>query len=163
MAKVKEIKYNFLQKTANNIGVLYHTANNVNYIGNSFCVVYGMNDEEFKTAIEKTKAEENDIISEQVNEIVEDVKGHEIEGEYTRVCYDSYNGLVNFFRSYNGAIVAVKNCFFEPIKNLPVNKIYCYGTTKGLVIELADGRTIVIMPYAIREEKITKIIQEIYK
>lgn len=55
MAKKNEIKYNILSKTVNNYGTFAFTKDNINYIGNTFAVVRGMNDDEFKTAIDKVR------------------------------------------------------------------------------------------------------------
>ena len=163
MAKTKENKYNILHKTANGRGVMYCTQNGINYIGNAYMVVYGMNDDEFNKAIEKAKAVENLVIGEQASIIIDDVKGHKVEGEYTKVCYDSANGMISFFRADNEEIVPIQYCFFEFVKELPVNKVWCYSDKAGVVIELTDGRSVVIMPYIITKEKIEKIIKEIYK
>lgn len=152
MAKKNEIKYNILSKIANNHGVYYFTKDNINYIGNSFVVVCGMNDDEFKTAIDKTKAEKLDkdtaisIVTDHINEVKE--KG--TSAKYTKFCFNSISGLVHFFKTDNGIIINLYDKFYSILKDQYIKKIIGLNSVNGVVFEFADGKDVMIMPMKLK-------------
>lgn len=152
MAKKNEIKYNILSKTANNYGTFAFTKDNINYIGNSFVVIRGMNDDEFKTAIDKAKAEKLDredsinIIVNNINEVKE--KG--TSTKYTKLCFNSINGLVHFFKTDNGIIINLYDKFYSILKDQYIKKIIGLNFVQGVVFELADGKDVMILPMKLK-------------
>lgn len=148
MAKAKEIKYSILSKTADAHGVYCFTKDNVNYIGNSFAVIRGMNDEEFKTAIDKAKAEKLDrenTIDIVVNH-VEEVKNKGCYATYTKLCFNSSSGLIHFFKTENDIVVNLYDKFYAMLKDQQVSHIFGLSPERGLVFELNDGKDIMILP-----------------
>lgn len=152
MAKKNEIKYNILSKTADNNGVYYFTKDNINYIGNSFAVVRGMNDDEFKAAIDKAKAEKLDkdtaisIVTNHTNEVKE--KG--ASTKYTKLCFNSISGLIHFFKTDNGIIINLYDKFYSILKDQYIKKIIGLNSVKGVVFELADGKDVMILPVKLK-------------
>lgn len=152
MAKAKEIKYNILFKTADSHGVYCFTKDNVNYIGNSFAVIRGMNDEEFKTAIDKAKAEKLDkesTINIVVNH-VEEVKNKGCHTTYTKLCFNSSSGLIHFFKTENDIVVNLYDKFYAMLKDQQVSHIFGLSSDKGLVFELNDGKDVMILPMKLK-------------
>lgn len=165
MAKAKEIKYNTLSKTANSHGVYYFTKDNINYIGNAYAVIRGMNDDEFKTAIDKAKAEKlerEDSINIVVNHI-NMVKNKGLSVKYTKFCFNTVNGLVHFFKMDNGTIINLYDKFYSLLKDQKINKIIGLNSTKGVVFELTDGKDIMILPMKLKlnEEK-ADILEKVF-
>lgn len=148
VAKAKEIKYTILSKTTNSYGVYYFTKDNINYIGNIYAVVRGMNDEEFKVAIEKTKAKKldrDDTINVIVNH-VEKVKNKGYHTKYTKLCFNSSSGLVHFFKADNDLVINLYDKFYALLKDQKVNHIFSLSPNMGLVFELNDGKDIMVLP-----------------
>lgn len=148
VAKAKEIKYAILSKTADSHGVYYFTKDNINYIGNIYIVVRGMNDEEFRVAIEKAKAEKldkDDTIDIAVNHVNE-VKNKGYHAAYTKLCFNSASGLVHFFKADNGLVINLYDKFYALLKEQQVSHIFGLSPERGLVFELNDGKDIMILP-----------------
>ncbi len=165
MAKKKEIKYNLLNKTANESGTIFDTHEGIHYVGNVYCVVYGMNDEEFNLAIDKSKANEYNGLGEKVFNVVKNLKSANTTAEYTNICYDSYEGMLHYFRTSKGNIVRLNGKFFEIVKDLDIINVYGLNMQDAIVFELKDGKGVMIFPMLKsdgKNEMIEKIIEKIY-
>lgn len=164
MAKKKEIKYNLLSKTADSRGALFETYNGVHYVGNSYCVIFGMGDEEFALAVEKSKAIEYESFGKIGMDAANIVKWEGITAEYTHICYNTHEGMVHYFRTSKGKIVRLKDKFFEIVKDLDVVKVYGLDSNRPIVFELKDGKNVVVFPCIMngkKNEMIEKIIEKI--
>ena len=151
MAKKNEIKYNILSKTANNYGTFAFTKDNVNYVGNAFAVVYGMDDDEFKAAIEKSKAVQMDDVDKIkiVTEHIANIKKNGKKAIYTRVCFNSTNGLVHFFQTDPCMFITLYDNLYALVKDLTIDSMIGNNKTGGIVFG-SGNKEILILPMKLK-------------